>query len=83
MERFAYPCARHSLRPGDTLCVVTDGITEAMDRGGGFYGVERLKAVISKNPEIIAVREDVQRFTGGAEQADDVTLLCLRWNGPR
>jgi serine phosphatase RsbU (regulator of sigma subunit) len=31
---------------------------------------------------VAAVRDDVRRFTGGAEQADDLTLLCLRWNGP-
>jgi serine phosphatase RsbU (regulator of sigma subunit) len=28
------------------------------------------------------VRADVQRFSAGAEQADDLTLLCVRWNGP-
>jgi serine phosphatase RsbU (regulator of sigma subunit) len=82
MERFAYPCARHRLAPGDTLCVVTDGITEAMDRGGGFYGAARLQGVLKNKPDVAAVRDDVRRFTGGAEQADDLTLLCLRWNGP-
>jgi serine phosphatase RsbU (regulator of sigma subunit)/CHASE2 domain-containing sensor protein len=82
LERFAYPCARHSLRPGDTLCVVTDGITEAMDRSGAFYGASRLREVLGNKPDVAAVRDDVRRFTGGAEQADDLTLLCLRWNGP-
>jgi serine phosphatase RsbU (regulator of sigma subunit) len=54
-----------------------------MDSSGAFYGAARLRTVISKSPEVGAVRADVQRFTGGAEQADDLTLLCVRWNGPR
>ena len=30
-----------------------------------------------------SVREDVRRFVGDAEQADDITLLAVRWIGPR
>jgi serine phosphatase RsbU (regulator of sigma subunit) len=29
-----------------------------------------------------ALRDDMRTFTGNAEQSDDVTLLCVRWNGP-
>jgi len=82
MEGFAYPCGRRSLSPGETLCVVTDGVTEAMDRAGAFYGAARLRTVLGKEPDVAAVRADVQRFSAGAEQADDLTLLCVRWNGP-
>ncbi|HEV3009510.1 MAG TPA: CHASE2 domain-containing protein [Burkholderiales bacterium] len=82
LERFAYPCARRSLGPGETLCVVTDGVTEAMDRTGAFYGAARLRAVLGREADVAAVRDDVQRFAGGAERADDLTLLCVRWNGP-
>jgi serine phosphatase RsbU (regulator of sigma subunit) len=28
------------------------------------------------------LREDLQRFSGAAEIADDITLLAVRWNGP-
>jgi serine phosphatase RsbU (regulator of sigma subunit) len=82
VEGFAYPCGRHSLSPGETLCVITDGVTEAMDRAGAFYGAARLRTVLGTEPEVTAVRDDVHRFAVGAEQADDLTLLCVRWNGP-
>ena len=82
VERFAYPCARRSLAQGETLCVVTDGVTEAMNGAGAFYGSARLQAVLEREADVAAVREDVQRFAGGAEWADDLTLLCVRWNGP-
>jgi serine phosphatase RsbU (regulator of sigma subunit) len=30
---------------------------------------------------IAALNDDVRRFAGRAEQSDDITLLCVRWNG--
>jgi adenylate cyclase len=82
VERFTYPCARRSLGRGETLCLVTDGVTEAMNGSGAFYGSARLRAVLERQADVAAVREDVQRFAGAAERADDLTLLCVRWNGP-
>ena len=85
VERFVYPCASHQLARGESLCVITDGVTEAMDRAGAFYGSTRLQVVLRKvtaAEAVNAVREDVKRFTGTTEQADDLTLLCVRWNGP-
>lgn len=68
------------------LLLYTDGVTEAQDGGGHFYGNRRLRkatqAVFETNTpakEIVdAVKNDVDIFTNGAEQADDITLLCLR-----
>jgi adenylate cyclase len=86
VENFSYRSARHALLPGECLCVVTDGVTEAMDTAGALYGSSRLRAALRNlaTPEAIvaAVREDVRRFAGKAEPSDDLTLLCVRWNGP-
>jgi adenylate cyclase len=82
VERFVYPSARRQLAPGETLCVVTDGVTEAIDGAGAFYGAARLRNVLERDAGVAAVRGDVQRFVGATEQADDLTLLCVRWNGP-
>jgi serine phosphatase RsbU (regulator of sigma subunit) len=80
MVGFTYPTARHKLAVGESLCVVTDGVTEAMDRTGAFYGAERLRAVLAKEPSVEAVRADVQAFVQRAAQADDITLLSVRMN---
>jgi CHASE2 domain-containing sensor protein/serine phosphatase RsbU (regulator of sigma subunit) len=84
-----YTAAGHALRRGDILCLFTDGITEAMSTAGELYGRERLSAVLERTrgaPSVDAVGqavlEDVARFVGAAEPADDLTLLVLRWNGP-
>ena len=48
--------------------------------------LERLLAsapVDSAKAAVDFVRDDVRQFTAGAEQADDITLLAVRWLGAR
>ena len=87
MPDFAFASGNLRLQPGGWLCVVTDGVTEGMNERGELYGSARLLAALrgleSAAPDAIvtALRDDVRRFAGTAEQSDDVTLLCVRWNG--
>ena len=90
VDNFPYAESLHALEPGDVLCMVTDGITEAMNNRGDLYGTTRLAALLGRlggEPElaprhaVTAIREDVARFSGGAELADDLTILVVRWDG--
>jgi serine phosphatase RsbU (regulator of sigma subunit)/CHASE2 domain-containing sensor protein len=88
MENYAYPVEYRALSAGEWICVVTDGVTEAMNPARELYGAARLKAVLESLPASVtpsallaAVRTDVGRFVGAAEASDDLTLLCVRWNG--
>ena len=72
------------LPPGGAVFVYTDGIPEAADAWENFYGMERLQETMKKIPpekspeEILdIVQESVKAFTKGAEQFDDLTMLCL------
>jgi sigma-B regulation protein RsbU (phosphoserine phosphatase) len=75
------------LRAGDSLFLYTDGITEATDVQQEMYAAGRLEAALGKlarsSPaDIIAGSfEEVRRFTGGAEQSDDITALALTFTG--
>jgi serine phosphatase RsbU (regulator of sigma subunit) len=78
------------LAPGEWLCALTDGVTEAMDEHGELYGAQRLEQVLrplpadSKPAQInAAILEDVRRFVGSAAASDDLTLLALRWTNGR
>jgi len=89
IDDFSYEVASHRLSPGETLCLVTDGVTEATSLSGAFYGrgrLEMLLADLAPETDIAemgeAVRRDVARFTEGVEPADDIAILVLRWNGP-
>ena len=85
---YRYRSERLRLAPGACLCVLTDGVTEALDERGELYGAARVeKTLKSLAPEnapgsvLEALREDVKRFAGSAPLADDVTLVALRWRG--
>jgi serine phosphatase RsbU (regulator of sigma subunit) len=89
LEGFPYVRAEHSLTPGDIACVVSDGVTEAMNETGELYGAQRLERALLRSAGaatpsgiVDAIKADVSRFVGKAEVADDLTLLVLRWNGP-
>ncbi|HMH66230.1 MAG TPA: CHASE2 domain-containing protein [Rhizomicrobium sp.] len=89
VDDFDYPEERFQLRPGDMLCVITDGITEAMTKQGDVMGRARSQAVLAALPPdsgpkaaIQAVHDAVEKFVAGAEASDDLTILAVRWNGP-
>jgi adenylate cyclase len=86
LDDFDYRAARTQLQPGDVLCIVSDGVTEADNRVGELYGTARVEAVLagvaSAPAAVAAIRSDVKRFADGAEPADDMTVLSVRWRGP-
>ena len=76
-----------TLRPGETLLLYTDGVTEAMNGDCEEYGMDRLRQclekVLDQPPDRVveAVLKDVARFQGEARQADDLTLLAVSCHG--
>jgi len=75
---------RLELKPGETLLVYTDGVTEAMNPKRELFGEDRLKAAVqgqvNRSPESLTqkVVEAVVKFASGAEPSDDITLLAIR-----
>ena len=72
-----------ALSPGDTILLYTDGVTDATNEEGEFFGLERLQATFAGNPPRDsraandAVFEALQNFVGDVAQADDITCLAL------
>jgi PAS domain S-box-containing protein len=87
MEGMVYKEERESLEPGDLLFLYTDGVTEAMDVDHHLFSDDRLKdllASLETNDADTAVdhaMSAVRAFEGEAEQADDITVLGLRYQG--
>ena len=73
------------LEPGDTLVLFSDGVTEAMDPAEQLFGVPRLREVLTGHMQTPLdelqriVLESVENFARGASQADDLTLLLVRY----
>lgn len=86
MEDVPYSEMEIQLQPGDRLFLYTDGVTEAMNIEKELYSDQRLRNVLNQVPSEIliedlleVVKQDVDRFSNGAEQADDITMLVLEY----
>jgi len=88
VDDFQYSIEQRQLAPGEMVLAYTDGVTEAQDAKKTLYSGARLERLLVSAPMTDAkavvdfVRDDVHRFAAGAEQADDITLLAVRWLGP-
>lgn len=76
-----------TLDPGEVLFVYTDGVPEANDREANLFGDERmiesLKTSYNKPLDHIikSMFDSIDRFAGGADQSDDITMLALTFKG--
>lgn len=83
-----YETERIVLRPGETLFLYTDGVTEATNPAEEAYGTSRLLGALQRIGEsdptrmIHQVREEVLRHADGAPQSDDVTMVAIKYRGP-
>jgi serine phosphatase RsbU (regulator of sigma subunit) len=70
--------------PGDVLVLYTDGVTEAYNRRGQFFGESRLQQVVRLLRERPAseIQEgllaEVNEFTGRVARHDDIALIVLK-----
>lgn len=87
MEGVRYRKWEVQLEPGDIIYLYTDGVTEAINVNEELYGEERLLAILNANvdedPQTICeeVKVNVDAFAGEAMQFDDITMVCLKYNG--
>ncbi len=88
MEDLTYHQATLNLAAGDMIFFYTDGVTEATNEAAELYGEERLKADLTRAGNEAPVKEiladigaSLKAYVGNAEQADDITMLGLRYSG--
>ena len=86
-------CVKKRSEPGDSLFLYTDGITQAKAPDGKLYGEERLLNFISDMAGSIEAEDrnaycreacekvlsEVKRFESDARQADDITMLWVKY----
>ncbi len=67
------------LKPGERLLVVTDGVTEAEDKSGEFFGNERLEECCHGG--LTAIEQAVTEFRGETPLSDDCTITEMIYRG--
>jgi serine phosphatase RsbU (regulator of sigma subunit) len=88
LDEFPYTADSYQLRPGELLCLVTDGVTEAMNPEAQLLGRVPVANCLAGLPRdagasaaLAALRAAVAAFVGTAEPSDDLTALTVRWRG--
>lgn len=72
------------LHSGDAVILFTDGVSEAMDVNGDDYTEERLERFVqtlvglSAEKILTAIKNEIQLYTAGAPQSDDITLVVFK-----
>ena len=75
------------LQPGGTLLVYTDGAPEATDAQDELFGTDRMLEALNQHVEdrpkdlVEHLKQAIEAFVGDAPQFDDLTMLCVQWNG--
>jgi sigma-B regulation protein RsbU (phosphoserine phosphatase) len=84
MEDMFYKQHEIMLKPGDELFLYTDGITEAVNNDNDLFSDEKLLETANNYRDLplkeftVSIKREIDKFAGGAEQADDITMLALR-----
>jgi serine phosphatase RsbU (regulator of sigma subunit) len=80
--------AEESLEPGDQVVFFTDGVTEARDPEGLFFGADRLADLVSRasaggNPPPETLRRLVHSILDhqAGDLQDDATAMLVEWGG--
>ena len=72
------------LGPGDLFLLYTDGITEASNSDGDYFGEARLCELLERHTDLTSeelrerILREVRSFAGSAVQQDDMTMLILK-----
>lgn len=84
-EGLRYEAGQAMLPPDGALIAYSDGVTEAENAVGDFFGEDVLLTLVDAQPtgtdaqsRLADILGAVAAFVGGHEQADDITLLVLR-----
>ena len=89
MPSLRYKEYQMKLEPGSTLFLYTDGVPESTDNENHQFGLDRSLDALNKTPDASPVQllrnveEAVRTFTGDAPPFDDMTMLCIHYNGPQ
>jgi len=84
MPGAAYREQHQDVQPGEMLVAYSDGLTEALNAAGEFYGEERLHAVFAQLAPLSAkeagarILESVDAFIGATRPYDDLSLIVLK-----
>lgn len=89
MKKTRFTDHEFELCPGDSLFIYTDGVTEAANYSNELFGTDRMLRSLNLDPgakprDVLEnVMNGINGFVLGAEQFDDITMLCFKYIGQK
>jgi sigma-B regulation protein RsbU (phosphoserine phosphatase) len=83
-----YKSMRLQLKAGDSIFLYSDGVTDAENKHGDLFSDEKLVEILSTSQEITSqsliehVKTEIDNFSHGVNQTDDITMLCFQYLCP-
>jgi sigma-B regulation protein RsbU (phosphoserine phosphatase) len=87
VEDYVYQTDRMTLKPGDSIFIYTDGVTEAMNERRELFSEGRLKKQFielrgkSVQEVVSGMMAEIVSFSHGVPQSDDITMMMIQFRG--
>jgi serine phosphatase RsbU (regulator of sigma subunit)/CHASE2 domain-containing sensor protein len=86
VTQFPYPLEKLTIKPGEALVLVTDGVTEAQNGASELFGRDRILSgrgewARSATTIVECIRDEVRNFEAGTAATDDLTVMAIRYLG--
>jgi len=88
LEDYEFKSGTVKMEAGDNIFMFTDGVTEAFNVADELYSEERLEALLrelkgKELKEVVdSVNKDVDLYSTGVPQSDDITVLAIKYLKP-
>ena len=87
MQGLKYTDYELQLDPGTSIFLYTDGVPESTNKDEVLFGTDRMIDTLNSEPDacpekvLTNMLDSIDEFVGDAEQFDDLTMLCIQYNG--
>lgn len=84
MKNAEYKLHIEKIEAGEVLVVFSDGVTEARNKQGDFFGLDRLKTLLlNKNNQPVSsignnILDEINRFSSDSRLNDDLSLIVMK-----
>jgi serine phosphatase RsbU (regulator of sigma subunit) len=84
MKNAEYKLHRETIETGEVLVVFSDGVTEARNRQGDFFGSDRLKSLLLNKKDMSVnnlgnkIIDEINNFSSDSRLSDDLSLIILK-----
>lgn len=83
ISELSLPETELQLSPGEKLFIYSDGVTEAANEGGAFFGDQRLMTVLKNQKQRSAedlggyIIKTIEDFRGNSKMSDDLSIIIV------